>query len=378
MIYLDNAATSWPKPKAVLDKTVSSLAAPLGNPGRSGHLFSQKSAEIVFSAREALASFLGTKKSENIVFTSGATAALNLAILGAVEKIRKHIPKPLVITGVFEHNSVLRPLFLLERQGKIHLKILSPKENGSFSLDELCSPVPHLFVITCRSNVTGREFPLLWLSRVLKPLGTLIIADAAQSLGTEGANFSQTGAHILCAPSHKGLFGIMGAGIMAFSDDCPFLPEFILSGGSGTDSFSPFMPDRLPERLEAGTLPVPAIASMAAGVSFLQKTGLSLITRIEKENKALLLKGIQSIPGWVVYEKSFPGGPILANKKGVYSEEIAHRLSEKKICVRGGFHCAPLAHRFLGTSEGGAVRFSPGLFTTKEEIFHTLNVLEAL
>jgi selenocysteine lyase/cysteine desulfurase len=378
MIYLDNAATTWPKPKPVLETTASVLFSCLGNPGRSGHKGSRESAEIVFSAREKAARFLGTKKSENIVFTSGATSALNIAVLGAVEELGKRLPKPLVIISVFEHNSVLRPLFRLEKQGKIRLLILPPDENGSLSLDRLTSQVPDLLVLTARSNVTGRSFPLLWLSRLLKPLGTLIIVDAAQSLGTEGANFIQTGAHILCAPSHKGLFGIMGAGILAFSDDCPLFPEPILTGGSGTDSFSPLMPERLPERLEAGTLPVPAIASISAGISFLETVGLSRLTNTERENKKILRDGILSLRGWTVYEPNFPDGPLLANKIGVPSEEIAHRLSEKGIAVRAGFHCAPLAHRFLGTEESGGVRFSPGFFTTKKELFHALNVLDTL
>lgn len=377
MIYLDNAATTWPKPNSVLASSSASLFSPLGNPGRSGHAYSQKSAEIVFSAREKLAVLCGTKKSENIVFTSGATAALNLAIIGAVEAIGKQISRPLVATSVFEHNSVLRPLFRLERQGKIRLQILSPQENGSLFPDRAEAP-PHLFVLTGRSNVTGREFPLSRLSRLCRAWGSLLIVDAAQSLGGEGADFQKTGAHVLCAPSHKGLFGMMGAGIIAFSDDCPILPEAILTGGSGTDSFSPFMPENLPERLEAGTLPVPAIASMAAGASFLLQTGTDRISKTEREHKKILAEGIASIPSWRVYEPSFRNGPLLANKIGVPSEEIAHRLSEKGIAVRAGFHCAPLAHRFLGTEESGGVRFSPGFFTTKKELFYTLNVLDTL
>lgn len=377
MIYLDNAATTWPKPGSVLHQSAEAIFACLGNPGRSGHKCSQKSAELVFLARERIAHLLGTEKSENIVFTSGATSALNLAILGSVEAIGKQIPKPLVVTSVFEHNSVLRPLFSLEQKGKIRLLILPPEKNGSLPLDRL-DRAPHILVLTARSNVTGREFPLFWLSRLLKPMGTLIIVDAAQSLGTENADFPKTGAHILCAPSHKGLFGMMGAGILAFSSDCPILPEAILTGGSGTDSFSPRMPERLPERLEAGTLPVPAIASMAAGASFLESEGLSRITQIERKNKRILSEGIASLPGWIVYEPQFQNGPLLANKIGIPSEEIAHRLAEKEIAVRAGFHCAPLAHRFLGCDSFGGVRFSPGYFTTEKELFHTLNVLEGI
>ena len=378
MIYLDNAATSWPKPDFVFRKTLSAIGGELGNPGRSGHLFSQNSAEIVFAARENLARLFGTKKSENIVFCGGATIALNLAILGAVEAISKKNAKPLVVTSVFEHNAVLRPLYFLWRQGKIDLKILSPDANGNLSADQLCSPPPAILVLTCRSNITGRNFATKSISTLLKPFGTLIIGDAAQSAGSAGSTFAETGAHILCAPSHKGLFGIMGAGVMAFSDDCPFLPEPIISGGSGTDSFSGKMPEYLPERFEAGTLPVPAIASMAAGAEFIFSQGLFPITQKEREMKKILIEGIRSIPGWKVYDPEFADGPLLANKIGIASEEIAHALAQKNICVRAGFHCAPLAHRFLGTEESGGVRFSPSFFTTKKELFQVLDVLETL
>ena len=378
IIYLDNAATSFPKPKCVLEKTCSALFSPLGNPGRSGHEPGRKSAEEIFRARENIARLLGLSASERVVFTGGATTSLNLAILGAVESIQKQKRTPFVVTSVFEHNSVLRPLFLLERKGQIRLRIVSPLENGFFSENDLFYPVPDILVLTLKSNVTGRTFPIKAISRALSPYGTLIIGDGAQAVGGAGATFDESGVHILCAPGHKGLFGIMGAGFMAFSENCPLLPAPMITGGSGTDSFNREMPENLPERLEAGTLPVPAIISMGSGAEYLNAVGVENVTRREKEVKRYLVKGIRRLSKFTLYEPYFETGPILINHKGKHSEETASALAEKGICVRGGFHCAPLAHRFLGTEETGGVRLSPGPFTTKEELDRTLEVLESI
>lgn len=378
MIYLDNAATSYPKPACVLRRTNLAIFSPLGNPGRSGHEAGRRSAEEIFRARENIARLLGLGKSENVIFTGGATTALNLAILGSVEEVQKRTAVPLVVTSCFEHNSVLRPLFRLERKGQIRLKILSPQKDGSFSPRELLSPPPDILVLTLKSNVTGRCFPLKSISRLLSPYGTLIIGDGAQAVGGAGATFSETGVHILCAPGHKGLFGIMGAGFMALSEDCPLIPEAILTGGAGTDSFSEDMPLYLPERLEAGTLPVPAIISMSAGAEHLMATGVENITFQEKECKRYLLRGVRMLKNYTLYEPYFETGPLLINRIGLPSEEAAAKLSDLGLCIRGGFHCAPLAHRFLGTEESGALRLSPGPYTTKEELDQALEMLESI
>lgn len=378
MIYLDNAATSFPKPREVIRETAQVLSSPLGNPGRSGHKMSLESTRLIFQAREDLAVLLSLKKSENIVFTGGATASLNLAIQGSVEEKRRVDPNPLVVTSVFEHNSVLRPLFSLEKKGKIRLRILSPEPGGNLPFSQLLHPIPSILVLTCRSNITGHSFSLKSILPHLKSQGTLVILDAAQALGGTGCTMLETGADILCAPGHKGLLGIMGGGIMAFSDTCPILPEAILSGGSGIDSFDPFMPRYLPERLEAGTLPLPAIVSMSAGARFLTKLGLEEVTHREREVKKILLEGIANLRDYVLYEPKYPDGPLLFNRKGMGSEALADALERHGILARAGFHCAPLAHRFLGTEETGGVRLSPGPFTTKKDVLRTLEILYRL
>ncbi len=378
MIYLDNAATSFPKPREVIRETAQALASPLGNPGRGGHKMSLESARLLFQAREDLAQLLGLEKCENIVFTGGATTSLNLAIQGSVAIKRKVDPLPLVVTSVFEHNSVLRPLFSLEKQGKIRLRILSPEMGGNLPFSKLLHPIPGILVLTCRSNVTGHIFSFKSILSHLKSQGTLVILDASQALGGQGCTLADTGADILCAPGHKGLLGIMGGGIMAFSDSCPLIPEAIFSGGSGIDSFDPFMPRYLPEHLEAGTLPLPAIVSMGAGARFLMKIGLEEISARERETKKILLEGIGAMRDYVLYEPKYPDGPLLFNRKQMGSEALADALERHGILARAGFHCAPLAHRYLGTEETGGVRLSPGPFTTKKDALRTLDVLYRL
>jgi len=375
MIYLDNAATTWPKPREVIDQVFSAAASPFGNPGRSGHRLSRDAAYAVFSARETLCELLGMTKSENLVFTAGATAALNLAICGLAEAFLQKGVVPLVLTSVFEHNSVLRPLFALERKGKIRLKILAPDHTGAFPLSGLLCPVPDFCVFTHRSNVTGRSFAPHTFCPVLKHNGTVIVIDAAQGLGGAGCTLAETGADILCAPSHKGLLGIMGAGLMAFSESCPLYPEAILSGGSGVDTFQPFMPRHLPERLEAGTLPLPAILSMQAGAKFVMKTGVEEISAREREGKKILCEGIRNLPGFLVYEPEMKDGPLLINHKSILPERLAEQLDENGVMVRAGFHCAPLAHVFLGTEKHGGVRLSPGPFTTPRQAHQTVEIL---
>lgn len=378
MIYLDNAATSYPKPKNVLLATKYAVGGPFGNPGRSSHPFSKNSADAVFAARESIARLLNMQKSENVVFTGGATQALNLAIYGTVSALRKSHPLPLVVTTVFEHNSVLRPLYFLEQKGLIRLFVLAPDSRGELPTEPLLSAPPQLLVITLRSNVTGHSFDCKRLSRLLSPLGCILLADGAQAVGTAGASFEEHGAHILCAPGHKGLLGIMGGGFIAFSDTCPMIPQAILMGGSGGDTFRREMPPLLPEHLEAGTLPVPAIISMGEGARYLIQRGVENVTRSERALKKRLRTGLEAMGKYTLYEPYFEDGPLLINHRSLPSEKAAQLLADKGLMLRGGFHCAPLAHRWLGTEEHGALRLSVGPFNTPFQIDQALNLLESI
>lgn len=378
MIYFDNAATSYPKPGDVMGETVKLLSSPLGNPGRSGHEAAVWSGRLVYEARENLAALLDLPSPERIVFTSGATAALNMAIFGVCQALEKTGVRPHVVTSVFEHNSVLRPLFHLEETGRCHLTILSPERDGNLSARHLLRLSPDLIVLTCRSNVNGHAFFLKNAIRQLKKAGTIVIMDASQALGSETVTFSSCEADILCGPGHKGLFGLMGAGFLAVREGFETLPEAIFSGGSGNETFRRTMPDPLPERLEAGTLPVPAILSMGLGARFLMQHGVEEMGYHKRQLKRRLTEGLFALPGFRVYEPEYADGPLLFNKEGVAPEEVASHLSREGIMVRAGFHCAPLAHRYLGTERLGAVRISPGPFNTKDQVDKTLRVLSKI
>lgn len=360
MIYLDHAATNYPLSDAVRRRTVSLLFQPLGNPGRSGHPLSLAAAEVVYDARVAIASLLGLGDEERVIFTSGATAALNLAIRGTVLSLSAEKPQPFVITDVFEHNSVLRPLFALAREGVIRLAVLSPDENGGLVLPD---EAPDLAVLTARSNVTGREFSPSLFHR-LKHRGTFLILDAAQRIGHAPCDFASTQADLICAPGHKGLGGIMGGGFLAVSDKARLLMQPILFGGSGNDSFNPQMPSLLPERFEAGTLPLPAIAAMAEGAKECLSIGLDAIEEHERACKRAVMEKLGHEKCFLLYDKDVPSGPISLNLADTEPSSLAERLSRRGIYTRAGFHCAPLAHRWLGSDRFGSLRLSFGKSTS--------------
>lgn len=378
MIYLDNAATSYPKPSSVYRELVRHITAPTGNPGRSGHRLSREATEIVYQTREVLAKLCGQEDPARIVLTSGATAALNMAIQGICRGFHRRGILPLTITDVFEHNSVLRPLFALEREGKLQLKILAPEADGNLSARRLLFENPQMVILTCRSNVTGHRFPLRETLEALRRRGCVVIADGAQAVGSEFCSPETMGADILCAPGHKGLMGIMGAGFLAVRRDCPILPEPLFSGGSGNASFEEEMPPFLPDRLEAGTPPLTAIAAMGMGASFVLQKGVEAIAYVERERKRLLTEGLSTLSQYQVYEPEYRDGPLLLNHRRLTPEALADALEKEGILVRAGFHCAPLAHRYLGTEKTGAVRLSPGAFTTRDQILTTLSVLGKL
>ena len=371
MIYLDNAATSYPKPKPVTRAVERALSLPLGNPGRSSHPPGRKSADLVYTARENVARLLGMEAPERVAFFGGATQALNAALYGCVSALEKEMSPVAVCTTVFEHNAVLRPLYALEKAGRITLTILSPDA----VLPRLRSDPPRLFAVTLRGNVTGHAFPLEEISTLCRKSGTVLLADAAQAAGCTPLEADFDRVDLFCAPGHKGLFGLMGAGFLAVHPASPILPEAVFSGGSGTDPQNRFMPAYLPERLEAGTLPVIPILSLSKGIEFILERGVEDIARRERKNKKRLVEGLSVIPGVTVYEPGIPDGPVLYNRRGVGSDEEAQRLERVGICVRPGFHCAPLAHAFLATGDRGAVRLSPGYFTTGAEIEEVLRAV---
>ena len=367
MIYFDNAATSFPKPKGVADEVLHTILERGGNPGRGGHDISLAAAEVIYEARRAVISFLGGDEEENVVFTQNATYAIN-TILRARARRGSHI-----IMSDMEHNAVRRPVLQLAREGIATYSIFSTEGVVIENILPCLKPGDNILICTHVSNVNGMVLPLDKISRLCLENKVFFIVDASQSLGHIPYDISHLPCDALCAPGHKGLMGIQGCGILYIKDKEPLNQVF--SGGSGADSLSPHMPLHLPDRYEAGTLPTPAIAGLLAGIRFINEVGIETIASHIQALSHFLYRELKNHPHFELFSKA--DSQILAFRiKGKGSEEVARRLNNYGICVRGGHHCAPLAHQTLGTTDGGLVRVSPGFFSSMEECVFLLECLD--
>ena len=351
MTYLDHAATSYPKPQAVRRALSEALTDFGGNPGRGGHRLSIATAEMVYDCRVELAELFGVSAPERIIFTAGATMALNLAILTRVRR-GMHI-----LISDREHNAVLRPILRLAREGIAEYDIYPTGGDVISAITERIRPSTAIVVACHVSNVSGFTLPLPRIADLCKERGLSLIVDAAQSAGHIPIDLEKIPCDAFCAPAHKGLLGIAGCGF-AILDRAEGLPPF-LSGGSGTNSLSHDMPEELPERYEAGTLPTAAIAALRAGVRYVRDLGIEQIAAAENALRSRILEGLSVLPRICLYEPDCQGGLIAFNHRDIPPEQLARLLDERGICVRAGYHCAPLAHRTLATP-GGCVRISIG------------------
>ena len=355
MIYFDNAATGGTKPRESVRAAESVIEFLCANPGRSGHRLSVTGAKIVEDCRETLARGFGADPSR-VIMTKNCTEALNIAILGG-------IGCGTVVTTVYEHNSVLRPLRHLERSGKIRLKVISDFSDSALSeaekIPDLCA-----MAVTSVSNVTGEVLPLENFLRATERRDVPLIIDGAQGAGH--IPFPPvTGKVCLAIAGHKGLGGIMGSGALILGDG--FSPQPILFGGTGTDTFNEDMPKDYPERLEGGTLALPAVASLLEGarvtLSGVKKRAETLVRYTSR-----LIDGLKGVDGVTVYSAPNPAGIVSFSVKE-NSQKIADTLNYGyDVAVRGGLHCAPLAHAFLGTEKDGLVRASLSEYNSVREI----------
>ena len=358
MIYLDNAATTFPKPKSVIKTATECISKYCGNSGRGSHKLSIKTSEKIYEVRERIAGLVGINTPENVVFTQNATHALNIAIKTTVE------PNSHVLISDLEHNSVLRPLHALKCRIGIEYSIFSTNGNVKENIEKCIKENTSCIISTLASNVIGRQIPFSTLSEISLERGIPIIIDASQLIGHKALSLENIGPCILCAPSHKALFGIQGSGFLIFNDGKKH--ETLFEGGSGNDSLNPDMPDLLPERFEAGTLSAPSIISLGAGIKFVEETGF---LDIEEKLCALTDKcasAIDAIKNTVLYE--YGNGVISFNIIGVPGEVVASELDKYGICVRSGLHCAPLAHKSIGTVGIGTVRVSLSYLNKIHEI----------
>ena len=366
MIYFDNAATSFPKPSCVYKAAERALCECAGNPGRGGHRLASGSAYAVYEARESVARLFCCDTPERVVFTHNATEALNAAIKGLAKAHGE------ILISDIEHNSVRRPAYSLASSGcKVRIyRTYADKEDTVRSFRESITKDTCLAVACHRSNICGRELPINEIGILCRQRDIPFIVDAAQSAGACAIDFEKTSASVLCAPGHKGILGTMGGGFMLISDRvAPEEFTTVTEGGSGVDSQSIGMPLVFPERLEAGTLPVPAICSMKAGADFIMDIGADEIGRRECAVMLAAKERLEALKGKVaIYAADENNGSVLLfNVIGKDPEDVAAYLDREGICVRAGFHCAPLAHKSIGTPSCGAVRASFGYFNTKAE-----------
>ena len=348
MIYFDNAATSFPKPRAVIKEAVRCMRYYCGNPGRSAHKLSQTAIEEVFLARFAIARLLNYDKPDRIVFTKNATEALNIAIKSFIPE-NSH-----VITTDIEHNSVIRPLEALRKKLKIEYSCFDTKGELKKSLQSGLRQETSGIIASLASNVTGDHTTLKLLSDFAKEKGLFLIVDASQAVGHMKINLNDAPCDALCAPGHKALFGIQGCGFVYFKDKTR--RESFIEGGSGYDSISGEMPILLPEGYEAGTLSTPAIASLSSGVDFIEKIGLDNIHNKLNRLTEMTTERLSEISGIRLYKAGI--GLLSFNYIDIPSSAFSSLLNERGICVRGGLHCAPSIHKRLGTIDQGTVRVS--------------------
>ena len=365
MIYLDNAATTLQKPEAVIEAVAQAMRT-MGNSSRGTHSASLGSSRTVFDTRVKLAEFFGAAGPENVVFTSNSTEALNIAIRGTLSA-GDH-----AITTELEHNSVLRPLYLLEAEGGVELGVAHADTDGNVDYDEIESlirPNTRVIVTTHASNLTGNMIDVRRVADIAHRHGLLYIVDASQTAGVKKIDVGEMGIDVLCFTGHKGLMGPQGTGGMIIGEGVDIRPFKV--GGTGVQSYSKTQPAELPTLLEAGTLNGHGIAGLNAAVEFILSVGLDSIDRREQDLMKRFYEGVLAIPGVKVYG-DFTGDRsaiVCLNIGGLDSGQVSDVLAwDYDIATRPGAHCAPLMHKALGTVSQGAVRFSFSYFNTFEEV----------
>lgn len=363
MIYLDNAATGFPKPRRVVQAVAQALQVYGGNPGRSGHSLSLAAGEQVFRVRRLLAKEYGVQP-ERVIFTSGCTMSMNLVLQGCLGGGGG------LLTSCWEHNCVLRPAAMLVSRGGVRWEqVPGEGEDLPQQFARQIRPDTALVVCTHASNVTGKVFPVAKIGAVCRQYGVPFAVDAAQTGGSLPLNLEQDHIDYLCLAGHKGFYGPAGIGVLLLGERAQLPP--LLYGGTGSNSADPSMPDFYPDRLEPGTLNTPGILGLGAGLLWRRQLGDAALER-ELALCRKLEQGLSRIDGVTVYTRDYRKGErmplVLFNLAGYTSQQAANQLSRKGFALRGGLHCAPSAHAQLGTLEEGAVRCSIGAFNTPAEV----------
>ncbi|UWG97579.1 MAG: aminotransferase class V-fold PLP-dependent enzyme [Candidatus Dehalobacter alkaniphilus] len=375
MIYLDHAATSFHKPPEVAKAVYRTLQG-IGNSGRGAHSASLDASRLVYHTREAISELFNVGDPSRVVFTCNATESLNIAIQGLL-KAGEHC-----ITTAIEHNSVLRPLYLMEERG-VHLTVVPADAKGCIGVSQIEAAVrteTKAVVLTHASNVTGNVLDIEAVSTICSKHNLLFIVDASQSAGIIPIDMQKIGISALCCSGHKSLLGPQGTGVLCLADGV--FPAALKLGGTGVVSFSRIMPKFLPAALEAGTLNTHGLAGLLAACNYLKTYGQLRIFKEASEHAKLFEEGIKNIPGITLYgdfEAAVRTPVVALNLRDIDSGEITDELFLRfGIATRAGAHCAPEVHRTFGTEEQGMVRFSFSHFNTKNEVKEAITALKIL
>ncbi|SHH77133.1 cysteine desulfurase family protein [Caloranaerobacter azorensis DSM 13643] len=376
MIYLDNAATTYPKPEEVYQAMIESMKEFGANPGRSGHRLALKAGRAIYETRELLSKLFNIENPMNIIFTSNATEGLNLGIKGIL-KSGDH-----VITTSMEHNSVLRPLKALESIG-VETTIIQCDKTGMINIDDIEKNIKQntkMIITTHASNVTGTLFPIDEISKIAHENGLLYMVDAAQTAGVYDIDVKSMNIDILAFPGHKSLLGPQGTGGVYIRDGIDVVE--MKEGGTGSKSESLIQPEMLPDKFESGTPNTPGIVGLGAGVKFILKTGIENIRKHEEELTEHFIRELKKIDKVKIYgpcDVSKQAPVVSINLGEEDSSEVSYILDKVfNIAVRPGLHCAPLAHKTIGTFEQGVVRFSIGYFNTHEDIENAVKAVREI
>ena len=375
MIYLDNAATTLQKPQPVIDAVVRAMNS-MGNAGRGAHSNSLSASRVVYDTRCKIAALFNCRRPDHVVFTCNSTEALNIAICGLFGS-GDH-----VITTDLEHNSVLRPLYRLEKEGKISLSFVRADKQGRPCYEEfesLIRPNTRAIVCTHASNLTGNAMDLIRVGRIAKEHGLLLVVDASQTAGAMEIDMEAMNIDVLCFTGHKGLMAPQGTGGLCIREGVEIRPFKV--GGSGVHSYDKEQPREYPTRLEAGTLNSHGIAGLSAALDYLNQVGIGAIREKEMALMTRFYDAVKVIPGVTVYG-DFSGERTAVVTLNIGDEDssiISDALFEDyDISTRPGAHCAPRMHEALGTTEQGAVRFSFSWFNTEEDVDAAIEAVKEL
>ncbi|MFC4601333.1 aminotransferase class V-fold PLP-dependent enzyme [Cohnella hongkongensis] len=377
IIYLDNAATSWPKPPGVIEAMERNVREHAANPGRGSHEMAVKASRILFDARKRLARLFGIGNPNDIAFALNTTHALNLAVQGMLK------PGDHVIATSLEHNSVRRPIEAMRRRFGIEATFIAADEQGRLNVkdvEQAITPKTRLIAASHSSNLLGSIAPIAELGELARRKGVRLLVDAAQSAGVLPIDVEKMGIDMLAFPGHKGLLGPQGTGGLYIHPELELEP--LMHGGTGSKSEAPEQPAVRPDRYEAGTQNTPGIAGLSEGVQFVLRETTKAIHARELELTYELMEGLLSIQGVRLLgpDAGIERTAIVSFvAEGVDPSEMAFLLDRQfGIAVRAGFHCTPLGHETAGTYETGAVRASPGYFTEKSEIVSLIDAVREI